>query len=183
MRILIIGDFHYPDRADFPNEIFEYLNGEKFDLVLCTGDLTELSILDELKKFGPVKIVQGNMDWKFKHPNKHVISIKNLKIGLIHGHQVHPRGNLEKLSALAKSMGVNILISGHTHKQSIIKYAGGKLLINPGSASGAWSFVADGIPSFIIMETDEENVFIEKIRLINNNFERESLSFKISDLK
>ncbi|MHA1271001.1 MAG: YfcE family phosphodiesterase [Candidatus Helarchaeota archaeon] len=156
MNILIIGDFHYPDRARYPTKIFEYLQTEKFDLVLCTGDLTDLSILDELQKFGPVKIVQGNMDWKFKHPNDVKISVKNIKIGLVHGHQVYPRGNINRLSLLAKKMDVNILISGHTHAQSVVKHADKVLLINPGSAAGAWSFVADGIPSFIIMEINEK---------------------------
>ncbi|MHA1252951.1 MAG: YfcE family phosphodiesterase [Candidatus Helarchaeota archaeon] len=182
MRVLVIGDFHYPDRANYPSDIFEYLKGEIFDIVLCTGDLTDPKILEELKKFGKVKIVQGNMDWRVKHTNKQILRIKDLRIGLIHGHQVRPRGDINKLFKLAKNLDVNILISGHTHAQSIIK-KDNIILINPGSATGAWSFVADGIPSFVIMEINKDRIIIEKIRLINNNFERDHLSFTISGLK
>jgi len=122
------------------------------------------------------------MDWRVRHADKHILNIKNLRIGLIHGHQVRPRGDINKLLKLAKNLDVNILISGHTHAQSIIR-KNNILLINPGSATGAWSFVADGIPSYIIMEIDKEQIKIEKIRLINRNFEHEHLSFEVSTLK
>ncbi|MHA1252047.1 MAG: YfcE family phosphodiesterase, partial [Candidatus Helarchaeota archaeon] len=180
MRVLVIGDFHYPDRANYPSDIFEYLKGEIFDVVLCTGDLTDPKILEELEKFGKVKIVQGNMDWRVRHADKHILRIKNLRIGLIHGHQVRPRGDINKLYKLAKNLDVNILISGHTHAQSIIK-KDNIILINPGSATGAWSFVADGIPSFVIMEINEK-IKISRYKLINNEFQCRINEFKKENL-
>ena len=182
MQILVIGDFHYPDRARYPTKIFNQLKNQTFDLVLCTGDLTDISILDELEKLGPVKIVQGNMDWKFKHPKKQIIQLDKIKIGLIHGHQVHPRGDLNKLAALAKESAVQILISGHTHAQSIDYLNNGILLINPGSAAGAWSFLADGIPSYIIIEINNNTIKLIKYQYIANNFKKDIFSLKNSDL-
>ena len=179
MRILVIGDFHYPNRAKYPTEVFNFLKSQKFDLILCTGDLTDISILKELNKFGPVKIVQGNMDWDVQHPNRHIITIQGIKIGLIHGNQIRPRGNLKKLAEYAKKLDLNILISGHTHTQSIIKYINNLLLINPGSATGAWSFLADHIPSFIILKINEIEIKIINYQMIENRFESRKEIFRI----
>jgi len=183
MRILAIGDFHYPDRASYPKKIFEVLKGEKFDLILCTGDLTDLKVLDDLESLGTVKIVQGNMDWNFGHPDRIIEKINGIKIGLIHGSQIRPRGDLKKLCDYAKRLNVDILISGHTHAQSVNICDNNKLLINPGSATGAWSFLADRIPSFIIIETDNEIIKIIKCQLKTQSLHREILEYKKSFFK
>jgi putative phosphoesterase len=39
-----------------------------------------------------------------------------IRIGVIHGHQCVPTGDLDSLSAIARQMDVDVLISGHTHK-------------------------------------------------------------------
>lgn len=56
----------------------------------------------------------------------------------MHGHQVVPPGDPAALSALARSMGADILVSGHTHKFDAFR-RDGRFFINPGSATGAWS--------------------------------------------
>jgi vacuolar protein sorting-associated protein 29 len=38
-----------------------------------------------------------------------------IRIGVIHGHQCMPTGDLDSLSAIARQMDVDVLISGHTH--------------------------------------------------------------------
>ncbi len=38
-----------------------------------------------------------------------------IRIGVIHGHQSIPTGDLDSLSAIARQMDVDVLISGHTH--------------------------------------------------------------------
>ena len=38
-----------------------------------------------------------------------------IKVGVIHGHQFVPAGDLDSLSAIARQMDVDVLISGHTH--------------------------------------------------------------------
>ena len=38
-----------------------------------------------------------------------------IKVGVIHGHQCVPVGDLDSLSAIARQMDVDVLISGHTH--------------------------------------------------------------------
>ncbi|MFX1266788.1 MAG: hypothetical protein ACFFAK_02360, partial [Promethearchaeota archaeon] len=49
----------------------------------------------------------------------------------------------------------------HTHKEEIFLTKSGILLINPGSITGAWSFVASGIPSFVIMFISNKTKTIE----------------------
>ena len=38
-----------------------------------------------------------------------------IKIGVIHGHQCVPTGELDSLSTIARQLDVDVLISGHTH--------------------------------------------------------------------
>ena len=50
-------------------------------------------------------------------PASLVITHGSLRIGLIHGHQVVPLGDTEALSAIARKMDVDILVSGGTHRR------------------------------------------------------------------
>lgn len=38
-----------------------------------------------------------------------------IKIGVIHGHQCIPTGDLDALSSIARQMDVDVLVSGGTH--------------------------------------------------------------------
>ena len=50
MRLLVIGDFHIPDRAkEIPIELRNKIQNLSFDLILCTGDLTSSEIYNYLK--------------------------------------------------------------------------------------------------------------------------------------
>lgn len=42
-----------------------------------------------------------------------------IRIGVIHGHQCVPTGDLDSLSAIARQMDVDVLISGHTHTYAV----------------------------------------------------------------
>ena len=95
-------------------------------------------------------------------PESKIVNIGDFKMGIIHGHQVVPWGDQESLASVARSMGVDILISGHTHKNKISTYDG-KYFINPGSATGAYSSISpEANPSFILMafSADEILVFV-----------------------
>ena len=80
-----------------------------------------------------------------------------ISIGLTHGSQIRPRGDHIQLEKFAIEKKINVLVSGHTHKEEVFLTTNGTLLINPGSATGAWSFVASGIPSFILLNIYESN--------------------------
>ncbi len=106
-------------------------------------------VLDELKAY----------------PEKEVFMYKGVKIGLIHGTGIHPRGDIRQLEMIAKEMGVDVLIHGHTHKMDVQK-RGRTLLLNPGSATGAVS--GEGTrqkPSFLTLEAGQKGIYIDSHEL------------------
>ncbi|WP_423792939.1 YfcE family phosphodiesterase [Methanocaldococcus indicus] len=129
MLIGILSDTHIPDRAySLPKTIFDIFS--TVDLIIHCGDITDREVLDSLEDLTNVVAVKGNMDY-LDLPKKEILNIDNLKIGVIHGDIIYPRGDLLKLKLLAKEMGVDVLISGHTHIPFIEKRD--ILLLNPGS--------------------------------------------------
>lgn len=151
-RLLILGDTHIPSRAlKIPRVLEDIICREApFDYIFFTGDLTDNQVLLILNRWSEdVYVVRGNMDY-IKLPISLQIDVGKVKIGLIHGHQVYPRGNYQKLMEIASKMGVKVLISGHTHYPFVTKYKN-YVLLNPGSATGVWSGgKASMIPSFMI---------------------------------
>lgn len=175
LRFLIIGDSHIPRRAKevsdiIYREIQELTREGLFDYTFFTGDLINcpklINFLTSNTKVD-VFIVIGNMDYFDGNRDAPVYQKKNvslndkkkedLVIGLTHGAQISPRGDRMQLEKLAIEKGFNILITGHTHKEDIYLTKKGILLINPGSVTGAWSFVASGIPSFVVMKVDVDD--------------------------
>lgn len=57
---------------------------------------------------------------------------------MIHGHQVIPAGDRAALASLARSMDVDVLLSGCTHRFEAYAHDD-RFFINPGSATGAWT--------------------------------------------
>lgn len=132
MLIGLISDTHIPDRAKvIPQKVFEAFNN--VDLILHAGDLTSPRVIEELETIAPVMAIQGNMDRVngIDLPKAKVIEVEGLKIGLIHG-EVYPRADSDQLLYLAKELGTDILVSGHSH-QPKIEQKDGILLLNPGS--------------------------------------------------
>lgn len=46
-----------------------------------------------------------------------------LRIGVTHGHLSVPVGEHDALSAIARQMDVDVLVSGHTHKSVILVFS------------------------------------------------------------
>ncbi|MHA1914589.1 MAG: YfcE family phosphodiesterase [Promethearchaeota archaeon] len=173
VRILCIGDSHIPNRAKelskkISDKLSELTRDLLFDYTLFTGDVVNFpSLLDYLNSITKrdVFIVMGNMDYYFGNrdaPFYQKVDLilnnkENLTVGLTHGAQISPRGDLNQLETLAIERNYNILVSGHTHKEEIHLTKDGILLINPGSVTGAWSFVASKIPTFIELDIIESS--------------------------
>ncbi|MFX0076597.1 MAG: YfcE family phosphodiesterase [Candidatus Hermodarchaeota archaeon] len=187
IRILAIGDSHIPQRAkEVPEQILSRLSQfSGFDYIFFTGDVINApDFMVFLKNLTEKEIyhVIGNMDYyggSREAPvyQNLVISLEpnnKLIIGLTHGHQISPRGDHSQLEILALQKNYNILISGHTHKEEIVLTKNRILLINPGSVTGAWSFIASRIPSFIVIQIDEKASIIN-LTLHQYDFKSSSL--------
>ncbi len=132
MIIGLISDTHIPDRARvLPQNVIDAFSD--VELIIHAGDLTSMSVIEELERIAPVMAVQGNMDRAsgLDLPKAKVIEAEGLRIGVIHG-EVYPRADSDQLLYLAKELDVDILVSGHSH-QPKIEQKEGKLLLNPGS--------------------------------------------------
>lgn len=57
-------------------------------------------------------ILQQNLSY----PEQKVVTVGQFRIGLCHGHQVVPWGNVDALALIQRQLDVDILITGHTHK-------------------------------------------------------------------
>ena len=179
IKLLAIGDSHLPRRAkSVPDQIIKKLEHlveiEKFDYTFFTGDVVNapkfMNFLNLITKRN-LFVVIGNMDYYggnrdapvYRSLNISMGINDNLIVGLTHGHQISPRGDHSQLELIAIEKSFNVLISGHTHKEEIFLQKE-ILLLNPGSVTGAWSFVASGNPSFItlniIKKTGEINVVL-----------------------
>ena len=132
MIIGLISDTHIPDRARvLPQNVIDAFSD--VELIIHAGDLTSMSVIEELERIAPVMAVQGNMDRAngLDLPKAKVIEAEGLRIGVIRG-EVYPRADSDQLLYLAKELDMDILVSGHSH-QPKIEQKEGKLLLNPGS--------------------------------------------------
>jgi len=164
MRVLVLSDLHYPERGN-PIPLLEELVKINFDLVIGLGDYGErgLELLDRYFPNVKRELIAGNCD-VLDLPETKLLDIKGLKIGLAHGHQIEPRGNLEGLYYITKKLGADILLTGHTHLPTLVFYRD-IIVMNPGSAGGAVSGAGIKPPkSALILEI--ENGFIKESKFV-----------------
>ena len=179
--VLVVGDMFLPQRSPDINEQFKaILTPNKVQHVLCLGNIGNQETYDWLKSLSKdFHIVKGDFD-QDEIPEKKVVQIGDFNIGLIHGHQVLPWGDLESLGMVQRSLGCDILIYGHTHKTNVV-VKDNVLFINPGSFSGAFSpLIEDIIPSFILMVLtgDEAIVYLYTLNDKNKKFEVNKYDYK-----
>jgi len=163
MLIGVISDTHIPERASLiPEIIFKVF--KSVDLILHAGDLVSLSILEELEQIAPTKCSEGNMDRAYgtKLPKSISIEIEGLKVGLNHG-EVYPRGDTQQLKYIAMEMGVELLITGHTH-WPFIKEVGDILMLNPGSATVPR--LSD--PSIMLIEINNKKIDVQIVKITDS---------------
>ncbi|MEM0469372.1 MAG: YfcE family phosphodiesterase [Desulfurococcaceae archaeon] len=168
VRVLVIGDTHIPDRAnDIPRALKEVIDSSMpWDAVVFTGDLTSESILKWIRSLSNrVYVVRGNMDY-LPLPKTAIFEVEKCTIGVHHGDGFYPRGDVVRLTKIAHSLGVSVLISGHTHADFVkVGSTGKELLINPGSLTGVWGGGGGSyMPSFVVLEITRETIYITTYR-------------------
>jgi len=121
----LISDTHGLLRA----EVHDAFAG--VDLILHAGDVGGDEILDELSLIAPVEAVYGNTDVPGDPRLREQIvrQIGGVTIHVGHGHEM---GKLTA-DALLERYTADVLVYGHTHKQSVTRREG-RVVINPGAA-------------------------------------------------
>ena len=174
--VLVVGDMFVPQRSPDINEQFKsILIPNKIQHVLSLGNIGSRESYDWLKSLSnDFHTVKGDFD-EGDIPEKKVVQIGEFKIGMIHGHQVLPWGDLDALTNIQRELGCDILLSGHTH-QIDIKVKDKKFYINPGSISGAFShLIADPNPSFVLMVLQGEEAIVY-LYILNDKSQKFELS-------
>ena len=179
--VLVVGDMFVPQRSpDIDEQFKSILIPNKLQHVLSLGNIGSRESYDWLKSLSnDFHTVKGDYDEDTNIPEKKVVQIGEFKIGMIHGHQVLPWGDIDALTNVQRELGCDILLSGHTH-QIGIKAKDKKFYINPGSISGAFShLIADPSPSFVLMvlQGEEARAYLYILNDKNQKFELTTVEF------
>ncbi len=121
IRIGLISDTHGLLRP----EAAELLRGS--DYIVHAGDIGE-NVLEPLGTIAPVTAVRGNNDrasWA-----ERIGQTEQLRFGEVTLHVLH---DLADLAVDPVAAGVDVVVSGHSHRPRIER-RGGVLYVNPGSA-------------------------------------------------
>ncbi|CAK9155695.1 unnamed protein product [Ilex paraguariensis] len=178
--VLALGDLHIPHRApDLPPKFKSMLVPGKIQHIICTGNLCIKEVHDYLRTVCPdLHITQGEYDEETRYPETKTLTIGQFKLGICHGHQVIPWGDLDSLAMLQRKLDVDILVTGHTHQFKAYKHEAG-VVINPGSATGAHSSITyDVNPSFVLMDIDGLRVVVYVYELIDGEVKVDKIDFK-----
>jgi vacuolar protein sorting-associated protein 29 len=162
MLVLVTGDLHIPHRAaDLPAKFKKMLAPGKIQHILCTGNLCCRDAENYLRQIcSDVNCVKGDFDDPSAKDTQEylVVKLENFRIGLIHGHQVVPWGDRESLAMWQRRLDVDVLVFGGTHQYVAFEHEG-KLFVNPGSITGAFSFLnSEVIPTFVLMDIKEDRL-------------------------
>lgn len=98
------------------------------DQIIHAGDICDAKVLDQLREIAPVVAVRGNNDrgsWADNLQEKETLEVGGVTLRVLH--------DLNELDVEPDAAGLDVVISGHSHKPSIKKERG-VLFINPGSA-------------------------------------------------
>jgi putative phosphoesterase len=121
-RIGLISDTHGLLRP----EALAVLRG--VELIVHAGDIGKSEVLDALQAIAPVAAIKGNNDkgpWARDIPEILDLHVNDRTLRVIH--------NVRDVPMNLVSPGIHVVISGHSHKPSVVT-RDGVLFVNPGSA-------------------------------------------------
>jgi putative phosphoesterase len=122
MRIGVISDTHGLLRP----EAVERLAGVQH--IIHAGDIGRPEVISELGKIAPVTAVRGNIDrdeWAAGYPQTEFVKLAGRLFYVLH--------NLAELDLDPTAAGIDVVVSGHSHRPKI-ETVDGVVYLNPGSA-------------------------------------------------
>lgn len=153
-RVGLVSDTHGCLRP----ALFRALEG--VDRVIHAGDVEDPSHLVDLEAIAPVTAVAGNVDGadvRAMAPEQAEIDVADVRVAVIHGHQVHP--DYERL--VARFPTARVIVHGHTHVPRCMP-VGDVLIVNPGAAGRSQKGYA---PSLAILEISGGNARVRYVEL------------------
>jgi len=131
-RVGVLSDTHIPQFHGLPEAVWTHFAG--VERIIHAGDLSRLSVLDELETIAPVVAVQGNIEEEEvvrALPLKRELIVGGCRIGV-----VHILGNARNRVQVARQEfpTARCVIFGHSHIPYNQEHQG-QLLFNPGSAT------------------------------------------------
>src|SRR5215475_15380954 len=96
--------------------------------ILHAGDVGNIEILEELRRIAPVTAIRGNVDGHgacAELPATEMVELGGRLFYMVH--------SVHDLDIDPKAAGVDVVVSGHSHKP-LIERKGAVMYLNPGSA-------------------------------------------------
>lgn len=96
--------------------------------IIHAGDIGTPEIVDRLGRIAPVTAIRGNIDtgdWARRLPDTETLRLGGRAFYVLH--------DVRQLTINPKELGIDVVISGHSHRVAI-ETVDGVLYLNPGSA-------------------------------------------------
>ena len=122
MKIGVISDTHGLLRSEAEQQLAGMAH------IVHAGDIGKPDVIDRLRLIAPVTAIRGNVDtapWAAAYPETTMVTLGGRKLYVLH--------DLQDLQLDPASAGIDVVISGHSHRARI-KTEQGVLYLNPGSA-------------------------------------------------
>ncbi len=149
-KIAVVSDTHLfsPD-----NSLIEEVENSfsHLDALVHCGDFVNEQVWAYLAKSHPCfHAVRGNMDsldWAGFLPEKKVVSLDQVSVGILHGQGINLRSLPQALTG-AFDEHVDLICFGHTHMREWFQADNGVHIVNPGS----FRLPKDGLKSYAVVE-------------------------------
>ena len=152
MKILIVSDTHGRHSA-FDKALKE---AGKIDALVHLGDTEGGEDYIEAVCGCPAYVLAGNNDFFSDNLREMEVVFGTKKAFMTHGHYYYVSLGPERIIEEGIMRNADIVMFGHTHRP-VIEVEQDITLINPGSIS--YPRQADGIPTYIMLEIDDNNEF------------------------
>lgn len=131
MRVVVLSDTHVRrgGRKVLPATALTHLR--RAEVILHAGDVLEQWFLDDLAEMAPVHAVLGNNDAAIDLPERLVVELEGVRIGMVHDSGART-GREARLARWFPSC--DLVVFGHSHAPLDAPGHGrGQRLLNPGS--------------------------------------------------
>lgn len=147
IRALVLADTHAPRRR-LPDWVVRL--AARADIILHAGDVCDAATLQTLGALAPLYAVQGNNDFDVPLPQRLLLTLEGVRVGVVHGHE-GPGETTPQRALRSFPEDPDVVVFGHSHER-LLEDLQGRMLLNPGSptkprggpVSAAWLTLSAG---------------------------------------